>query len=90
MASNYINLPLKYSTGIISLFTNTNVWYRKILEDNYGQKDKAKEAIIKKLYDDLNLKKIYEEYEEKSVGEIKQKIANIDESEVRCCYEPIS
>lgn len=56
---------------------------RKILEDNYGQKDAAKEAAVKKLYDELKLEKIYQDYEEKSVGEIKAKIANLDESEVR-------
>ena len=54
---------------------------RKILEENYGRKDKANEAVVKKLYDDLKLKQIYEEYEEKRVDEIKQKIAAIDESE---------
>ncbi|CAM1508231.1 Fc.00g050790.m01.CDS01 [Cosmosporella sp. VM-42] len=54
---------------------------RKILEQNYGQKDDEKEKVVKKLYDDLKLKDIYEEYEEKRVGEIKSLINNIDESE---------
>ncbi|KAH8591161.1 farnesyl pyrophosphate synthetase [Bisporella sp. PMI_857] len=54
---------------------------RKILEENYGQKNKGKEAVVKKLYDELQLEKIYYDYEEKSVGEIKRKIANLDESE---------
>lgn len=54
---------------------------RRILEENYGRKDKAKEAVIKKLYDDLNLEQRYKDYEEKVVGEIRQKIAQIDESE---------
>ncbi|KAL0779532.1 hypothetical protein CaCOL14_004016 [Colletotrichum acutatum] len=54
---------------------------RKILEDNYGQKDKAKEAIIKKLFDDMELKRRFEEFEEKRAGEIKDMINNIDESE---------
>lgn len=53
---------------------------RKILEENYGQKDKDKEAVIKKLYDDLKLEQMYKDYEEKVVGEIREKIANIDES----------
>jgi farnesyl diphosphate synthase len=53
---------------------------RKILEDNYGRKDKANEAVIKKLYDDLKLEQRYKDYEEKVVGEIREKIANIDES----------
>lgn len=54
---------------------------RKILEENYGRKDKDNEAIIKKLYDDMKLEQRYKDYEEKVVGEIKEKIANIDESE---------
>lgn len=54
---------------------------KKILEDNYGRKDKNKEAVVKKLYDELNLEKRYKDYEEKVVGEIKDKIASIDESE---------
>lgn len=54
---------------------------RKILEDNYGQKDSTKEAAVKKLYDDLNLKGIYEAYEESVVGDIKAKIEAVDESE---------
>ncbi|KAI1391428.1 terpenoid synthase [Hypoxylon trugodes] len=54
---------------------------RKILEEHYGRKDTAHEAEIKKLYNDLNLEKIYQDYEEKSVGEIRQRISQIDESE---------
>ena len=54
---------------------------RKVLEDNYGRKDQEKEANVKKLYDELNLDQIYKNYEEKRVGEIRQKIAAVDESE---------
>lgn len=54
---------------------------KKILEDNYGRKDKDKEAVVKKLYDELKLEQRYREYEERVVGDIKDKIANVDESE---------
>ncbi|KAK0635207.1 isoprenoid synthase domain-containing protein [Bombardia bombarda] len=54
---------------------------RKILEENYGRKNKDNEAVIKKLYNDLNLEQRYHDYEEKRVGEIRTMIANIDESE---------
>ncbi|KAK7745212.1 hypothetical protein SLS62_009841 [Diatrype stigma] len=54
---------------------------RKVLEEHYGQKDKTHEAHVKKLYDEMNLKALYEEYEEKFVGEIKTKIDQIDGSE---------
>jgi farnesyl diphosphate synthase len=54
---------------------------RQILEVNYGQKNKEKEAVIKKLYDDMKLKELYEEFEEKRAGEIREMIAKVDESE---------
>ncbi|KAI0966687.1 farnesyl pyrophosphate synthetase [Xylaria arbuscula] len=54
---------------------------RKILEEHYGRKDSAHEAEIKKLYNDLKLEKVYEDYEEKTVSSLKQKIDQIDESE---------
>lgn len=54
---------------------------RKVLEENYGHKDKTKEAAVKKLYDELKLDQIYKEYEEKAVGEIRKKISEVDQSE---------
>ena len=54
---------------------------RKILEENYGKKNKDNEKVIKQLYDDLQLEKHYQEYEEKRVGEIKKMIEETDESE---------
>ncbi|KAI1357410.1 farnesyl pyrophosphate synthetase [Xylaria arbuscula] len=54
---------------------------RKILEEHYGRKDSAHEAEIKKLYNDMNLAKIYEDFEEKSVSSLKEKVSKIDESE---------
>ena len=53
---------------------------RKVLQDNYGQKNKECELRIKQLYDELELEKIYKEYEEARVGELREKIAAIDES----------
>lgn len=54
---------------------------RKLLEENYGRKDKDKEAAIKKLYDELQLEQRYKDYEEKRVGEIRTMIAQVDESQ---------
>lgn len=54
---------------------------RKILEENYGQKDDAKEQVIKKLYDDMKLKERYEAFEEKRAGELMALINKIDESQ---------
>lgn len=54
---------------------------RRILEENYGRKDVEKEAVVKKLFDDLNLKQRYEEFEEKRAKEIRELIDRVDESE---------
>ena len=54
---------------------------RQILQQNYGRKDKNCEALVKKLYDELELEKEYQLYEERSVEKIQQKIAAVDESE---------
>ncbi|KAI8947241.1 farnesyl pyrophosphate synthetase [Xylaria longipes] len=54
---------------------------RKILEEHYGRKDKAHEAEIRKLYNDMNLEKLYQDYEEKVVTDLKTKINQVDGSE---------
>lgn len=53
---------------------------RKLLDENYGRKDDEKEAKCKQLFSDLGIDKIYQEYEESVVGDLKKKIESIDES----------
>ncbi|KAF2084595.1 ERG20 farnesyl diphosphate synthase [Saccharata proteae CBS 121410] len=54
---------------------------RKVLEQNYGRKDKDCEAKVKVVFDELKLATVYQEYEEKRVGEIRDLISKVDESE---------
>lgn len=54
---------------------------RKVLDDNYGRKDKDCEAKCKQVFADLDMEKEYKEYEEKVVGEIKKMIEQVDESD---------
>ncbi|KAK3308595.1 farnesyl pyrophosphate synthetase [Chaetomium strumarium] len=54
---------------------------RRVLEENYGRKDKDKEAAVKKLYDELKLEQRYKDYEEKVVGDIRGMIAKVDETQ---------
>ncbi|KAL5604121.1 hypothetical protein BROUX41_002110 [Berkeleyomyces rouxiae] len=54
---------------------------RALLHENYGRKDAAKEAVVKQLYNDLGLKKIFEDFEEERASSIRAKIDNLDESE---------
>jgi farnesyl diphosphate synthase len=53
----------------------------KLLQENYGQKNKDKEAVVKKLFDELGLEQRYKDYEERRVGEIRKMIDELDESE---------
>ena len=54
---------------------------RKILEDNYGRKDKDMEARVKGVFEELKLQQRYLDFEEKEVTRINHMIANLDESE---------
>ncbi|KAB8073766.1 isoprenoid synthase domain-containing protein [Aspergillus leporis] len=54
---------------------------RKLLDEAYGRKDDALEAKVKALFKELDLEKVYKDYEENIVGELKAKIAAVDESE---------
>ena len=54
---------------------------RQLLDECYGQKDDAKEAKVKQLYKELQLESRYQSYEDKRVGELRELIANVDESE---------
>jgi farnesyl diphosphate synthase len=54
---------------------------KKTLAENYGQKNAEKEAVVKKLFNEMGLEQRYKDYEEKRVGEIRKMIAEVDESE---------
>ncbi|KAL2788858.1 isoprenoid synthase domain-containing protein [Aspergillus keveii] len=58
-----------------------NAEQRKLLDTCYGRKDATLEAKVKELFKELDLETVYKEYEEKIVGEIKTKIAAVDESQ---------
>lgn len=52
---------------------------RQVLEENYGRKDKECEAKVKQVYQEMELEKVYQEYEEERVGDLRQRIAAVDE-----------
>lgn len=54
---------------------------RKVLEESYGQKNEAKEAEVKKVYEQLKLDDLYAAFEEKKVAEIRESIDKVDETE---------
>ncbi|KAI4171630.1 MAG: hypothetical protein LQ343_004108 [Gyalolechia ehrenbergii] len=71
----------KCSWVINQALERANPEQRKILDECYGRKDREKEAKVKKVFLDLDLEKVYLEYEETVVGKIRELIAKVDESE---------
>ena len=54
---------------------------RAILDENYGRKDAEKEKKVKAVFAEIGVGKVYEEYEERAVKELKRKIGEIVEVE---------
>ena len=54
---------------------------RTVLDECYGRKDREKEAKVKKVFEELELERVYLDFEEKKVGEIREMIAKVDEKE---------
>ncbi|XP_053224548.1 farnesyl pyrophosphate synthase isoform X1 [Podarcis raffonei] len=56
----------KCSWLVVQCLKRASAEQRQLLEENYGQKDLDKVAHVKQLYEELGLKKIYQDYEESS------------------------
>jgi len=54
---------------------------RQLLDENYGRKDAEKEKKVKALFEEIGIRKVYGEYEERVVGELNKKIGEIVEVE---------
>ncbi|PLN85937.1 terpenoid synthase [Aspergillus taichungensis] len=54
---------------------------RQVLNTAYGRKDAELEAKVKALYRELDLERVYQEYEESTVSDLRSKIAAIDETQ---------
>jgi len=54
---------------------------RQVLDECYGRKDPQKEGACKRVFEELEIEKAYKAYEERAVGEIRQRIAGVDESQ---------
>lgn len=54
---------------------------RRVLQENYGRKSDEHEKVVKLLYHELRLEGVYNEYEEAKMTDIRQMIANVDESQ---------
>lgn len=72
----------KCSWMIVQALQRSTREQRKILDANYGCKDAERVAKIKRVYDDLNLRKVFGEYEEESYRRLGRLIAEVDDAVV--------
>ena len=71
----------KCSWVINAALERANPQQRAVLDENYGRKDAAKEAKVKEVFQELDIRGVYTAYEEDVVGTIKSRIAQVDETE---------
>lgn len=67
----------KCSWLVVQALSRCNDEQRKLLEENYAQKDSAKVAKVKELYNELKLQDLYHQYEEDSYKQLIQLIEKL-------------
>lgn len=70
----------KCSWVVNQALLHANEEQRKLLDENYGKKDDESEKRCKQLFNDLNIEKIYFDYEEDIGAKLRKQIEQIDES----------
>lgn len=70
----------KCSWVVNQALLHANEEQRKLLDENYGKKDDESEKRCKQLFKDLNIEKIYFDYEEDTGAKLRKQIEQIDES----------
>ena len=71
----------KCSWMINQALKRANTEQRAVLDGCYGRKDGEKEAKVKKVFEELKLEKVYLDFEEKTVEELREMIAKVYEGE---------
>ncbi|KAF9002971.1 isoprenoid synthase domain-containing protein [Cyathus striatus] len=71
----------KCSWCIVTALNLATPEQRKILEDNYGRKNKECEGRVKEVFEEVGLRRVYAEYEESAVAELRRKIEGVVEGE---------
>ncbi|GBC44316.2 farnesyl pyrophosphate synthase [Rhizophagus irregularis DAOM 181602=DAOM 197198] len=56
---------------------------RKLLDENYGRKNPKNVAVVKQIYKDLEIEKLYKEYEEQSYSRLNDLILQLDDSLIK-------
>ncbi|KAF8882295.1 isoprenoid synthase domain-containing protein [Infundibulicybe gibba] len=71
----------KCSWCINTALARCSLAQRAVLDASYGRKDPAAEKEVKRVFEEVGLRRVYAEYEEKVVGELKDRISKIEERE---------
>lgn len=71
----------KFAWVVCEALSRCNTTQREILETSYGQWDDAHVAKVKDVFQELDMHRVYQDYEENQSRKIQQKIAAIDESD---------
>ncbi|CAB4482759.1 farnesyl pyrophosphate synthase [Rhizophagus irregularis] len=56
---------------------------RKLLDENYGRKNPKNVVVVKQIYKDLEIEKLYKEYEEQSYSRLNDLILQLDDSLIK-------
>ena len=67
----------KCSWLAVQALLRSNPSQRRRFEENYGKKDRQAVAAIKALYREMDLERVYEEYEAKVYKSLNEKIAKV-------------
>ncbi|KAF9002988.1 isoprenoid synthase domain-containing protein [Cyathus striatus] len=74
-------LDNKCSWCIVTALNLATPQQRTILEENYGKKDKECEGRVREIFEEIGIRNVYKEYEDKAVREIREVIEGVvDES----------
>lgn len=69
----------KCSWLVVQALDRASPKQRKILEQNYGQHDAIKVDVVKRLYEEMELPRVFAEYEERSYNEIQVLLSGVTE-----------
>ena len=67
----------KCSWLVVQALSKADAKQRKVLEANYGQHDASKVEVIKRLYEEMELKSVFAAYEEKSYADIQKLLSEV-------------
>ncbi|KAL3693527.1 hypothetical protein R1sor_007178 [Riccia sorocarpa] len=77
----------KCSWLVVQALQRASEEQKNTIKENYGKKDPANVAVIKKIYKDLNLEKVFEDYEQDSYVSLIAAIEAVDSSPLQAVFK---